>query len=58
MNSTYFPRLLNSFVSLPTVGVGPTVRVPVLVRQEWQHRVKHSGVDRCRRLSETESKEV
>ena len=58
MNSAYLPGLFNSFVSFPTVCVGPTMRVSVLVRQIRQHRVKNSRVYRCRCLSKTESKEA
>ena len=58
MDSTYLPSLLNSFFSLPTVSVSPTVRVPVLVRQVREHRVEHSGVYRCCCLSEAKSKEA
>lgn len=58
MDSTYLPSLLNSMFGLPTISVSPAVRVSVLVRQVREHSVKHSGVYRCCRLSETELKET
>ena len=58
MDSTYLPSFLNSVFCFPTVSVSATVRVSVLIREVREHSVEYSGVNRCCRLSETESKEV
>jgi len=50
MDSTYLPSHFNSVLSLPTVSVGPTVRVAVLVRHIREHSVEYSGVYRSCRL--------
>ena len=42
----YFSSMLHRLLCLPSICMCTTMRVAVLVGEEWQHSIKHTRVDR------------